>query len=374
MKLHCLYVYLTDACNLKCAHCWQAAPLKSSGELSYLPFDGCRRFLEETIKLGLRSVTLSGGEPMLNPDFTKFIDFFGSNGISCAVETNGMLIEGKRLSAIKRNRTYCAVSLDGTTAETHNKQRQSEEAYSLALRGIETLNREGLKFQIIMSISRMNYHDIEPLAARIAAEWPNCTLFKVNVVWPQGRAEDLKSQGALLSAVDIGAVACDVSAIERKFHLPISLHANPAFFTVSQLRQGICCGGSCGYHNALSVLADGSVSICSMGKLCSDYVLGHAKTMNVEEVWTTSPLLKSIHESTHLRLQGVCANCVFRRGCLGGCRAAALVEYGDFFGPSPSCQALYEKGRFSREWLIDQSSVSEYGPAPRGIVAVTSRS
>lgn len=67
-----LYLYLTDSCNLKCLHCFQNALVVGS----YLKFEDCKDFLDQSLELGLSSVTLSGGEPLLSPDFDLFLEYF----------------------------------------------------------------------------------------------------------------------------------------------------------------------------------------------------------------------------------------------------------------------------------------------------------
>jgi MoaA/NifB/PqqE/SkfB family radical SAM enzyme len=184
-----LYVYLTDDCNLQCSHCWQDAPMAGGHRTTFLDFDRTKPFLDEARRLGLQAVNLSGGEPMLSPDFCDFINYFGEHGIQCAIETNGMLISGPRLDAIRRHRPLCAVSIDGFSPETHNRQRGRDDAFEQTVRGIERLEGSQIPFELVMSVSRVNLNELEPLLERVAKDWHACRIFKINIVSPQGRGE-----------------------------------------------------------------------------------------------------------------------------------------------------------------------------------------
>jgi MoaA/NifB/PqqE/SkfB family radical SAM enzyme len=55
---------ITNACNLKCAHCYENAGKRSSNELTNQEII---RGLEIISKAGVTSIAFSGGEPASNP-------------------------------------------------------------------------------------------------------------------------------------------------------------------------------------------------------------------------------------------------------------------------------------------------------------------
>ena len=162
-RLSCLYIYLTDECNLHCIHCWQSAPLKGSGKYSSLKFNDCKKFLDDTLKMGLKSVIFSGGEPLLNPELRNFAEYLNRNRIQMTIETNGILISDKKiLNTILNYNVDCAISLDGVNSTTHNKQRGSANAFQKTIQSIDKLEKEKRFFQLIMAISKFNYDELIP--------------------------------------------------------------------------------------------------------------------------------------------------------------------------------------------------------------------
>jgi SynChlorMet cassette radical SAM/SPASM protein ScmF len=351
-ELTFLYIYLTDECNLSCIHCWQSAPLAGRGEYSHLKLAECKKFLNDTIAEGLRNITFSGGEPLLNTEFHKFAEYFNENNIHMSLETNGMLIEGKILNTIKKCNVYCAVSLDGVKPETHNKQRANKYAYQKTVQGIAKLEKAKIPYQLIMAISKFNYDELDPLLDWAAKNCKYCNKFKINIVNPSGRAGKMDKKGLLFNADEVPIISDEVAALIGKYPIEISLHVDPAFVSFKNFQLKYTCGGDCGYLSSLSILANGNVSICSMGKQVDKYVFGHVSTIDVKDAWGKNTFLNDMHENTHTKLKGICSNCIFRKQCLGGCRALALSTYGDFFAPHPRCQAYYDAGKFPASRLI----------------------
>lgn len=349
--LKCLYIYLSEACNLNCQHCWQAAP-SSTSKARPLQFSECAAFLDDALALGLQSVTLSGGEPLLNPDFSEFCEYFHSNGVTCTVETNGTLITGKNIGTIHSTEVYCAISLDGRKEGTHDAIRRHPGAYRRTLDGLRLLEARGLRYQIIMSITRSNYAEVSDLLQWLSSDWPSCNAFKINVVLPFGRAEELAVDGLLFRAAEYPQLIREIGEMNGRFRLSPMLHINPAFFPLAQLTNGTCCGGYCGFTGALSILPNGEVSICSLGKHYPQYAYGHVSQVNLQDLWNDDPLLTGIHTDAYKRLTGVCSKCVHKKVCVGGCRAFALRAYDDIFAPSPSCQRMYDINQFPPSRLV----------------------
>lgn len=350
--LYHLYIYLTDECNLKCIHCWQSAPLAGKGTWSSLEFDECKNFLDDAVGMGLKNTTISGGEPLLNPEFHKFAEYFHKNQIHMALETNGMLISKKRIfDTIKNCGVYCAISLDGINPETHNKHRGRKDAFDHTIRSITKLEQERINYQLIMAISKFNYNELIPLLEWTKERFKYCDSFKINIVKGLGRAEEMDKKRLLFKPEEFPKISEEIAGLVDRFPF-ITLHLDPVFISFKNLISKYSCGGHCGYTFSLSILANGNISICSLGKQMDKYAFGHVSRVDVKDVWADDPILSDIHENTHTKLQGICSNCIFKRRCLGGCRAEALCAYGDFFAPHPICQEYYDSGNFPKARLI----------------------
>ena len=109
---------LTAKCNLACRHCVVSAGAASREELSLAE---CCHLVDDLRAAGVPMAILSGGEPLLHPDFFAIAEYAERCGLVLQVATNATLIteaEAQRLAALG---IQAQVSLDGATPETHGR-------------------------------------------------------------------------------------------------------------------------------------------------------------------------------------------------------------------------------------------------------------
>ncbi len=134
-----LFFELTDACNMVCLHCGSCA---SPENRTYLSFDAVKRVLKEVAeKYEPHSIMicLTGGEPMLHPDFYEIAQSARTLGFQCGITTNATLIDAEAAKKIKDSGIRSvSVSLDGLE-ETHDWFRNCDGAYKRTVEGIKNL-------------------------------------------------------------------------------------------------------------------------------------------------------------------------------------------------------------------------------------------
>ena len=104
------------ACNLKCKHCYiEKNPYKQ--EKDFIPLDKIKNALLQTRGENLSSIYLTGGEPLMHPDFNTILRMC----LKCSnvtVMTNGVMINDKKARFLRKiddentNETIYRVSLD----------------------------------------------------------------------------------------------------------------------------------------------------------------------------------------------------------------------------------------------------------------------
>jgi MoaA/NifB/PqqE/SkfB family radical SAM enzyme len=153
--LNSFYFYLTSGCNLACKHCWISPTFQphgtTGGHLDYQLFELA---IEEGLPLGLSHVKLTGGEPLLHPDFVRMVDFLYQKSLGLTIETNGTLLTHD-LARFLWNRSrsgFISVSLDGSGAVTHDRFRGVSGSFEKACEAVAYLAEVGFKPQVIMTI------------------------------------------------------------------------------------------------------------------------------------------------------------------------------------------------------------------------------
>lgn len=181
-----LTIELTDACNLHCAHCYRDSGPREANHMRPEDLLACLRKLEAA---GLRSVELTGGEPLLYRGFDALVEYCCSAFSIVGILTNGTLItEAKaKFLARFRDKLVVSVSLDGACARTHDSRRGREGAFERTVHAIEQLSQEGIKVRVAMTFDDDNQEEIKPtldLARRLGAIKFGCA-----PVLPLGRAK-----------------------------------------------------------------------------------------------------------------------------------------------------------------------------------------
>jgi MoaA/NifB/PqqE/SkfB family radical SAM enzyme len=73
-ELKQLWLHLTYSCNLSCQHClFRCSPEKEAVELS---LEVAQNYIREGLELGVKEVYVTGGEPLLWSDLTKFLQWY----------------------------------------------------------------------------------------------------------------------------------------------------------------------------------------------------------------------------------------------------------------------------------------------------------
>ena len=80
----------TNSCNLKCKHCYQDAQLEPTAD--ELTLDEKLRFVDTIANAGVKVPMLSGGEPLLHPDFFPILEKLASRKMHASAASNATMI------------------------------------------------------------------------------------------------------------------------------------------------------------------------------------------------------------------------------------------------------------------------------------------
>ena len=117
-----LCVQITLKCNLICTHCRAASSPRTKIDIN-LPL--VKEFLSAVKSIGLKHVSISGGEPGVDKRIGDFTNWLLSEGFYVTITTNGtnhLLSQLKSSNVIPSRRLRINVSIDGAK-DTHNEIR-----------------------------------------------------------------------------------------------------------------------------------------------------------------------------------------------------------------------------------------------------------
>lgn len=105
---------LTGRCNYRCKHCYMSAP---HAVLPQPSTEECLAIADQIAACGVPCVSLTGGEPLIRPDFLRIVDRLLAGGVHIAtIMTNGSLVTEKLLDELEARGVRCEfnMSYDGT--------------------------------------------------------------------------------------------------------------------------------------------------------------------------------------------------------------------------------------------------------------------
>ncbi len=179
--LRWLFFEITNRCNLNCAHCGSSCT--SNGD--YLTVTDVKTTLN-SISQNKPSICLTGGEPMLHPQFFDIAECVQSMGFLWGMTTNATLINDAAAERLKQaGMSTVSVSLDGME-ESHDRLRHRQGAWKDALRGLMALQNAGFKPQVTTVLHQGNFDELDQLYELLSSM--GITSWRPINVEPIGRA------------------------------------------------------------------------------------------------------------------------------------------------------------------------------------------
>jgi SynChlorMet cassette radical SAM/SPASM protein ScmF len=371
LKLNTIYFYLNEGHNLACRVCWaqsranlglspdsgiqageQEDPLPAHGQLSPALF---QQALQEGLALGLRSVYLTGGEPLLHPQLDTLLVMLEQHDLKVFIETHGEGLTPELAARIARMaRANVAIDIDGADAATHDRLRAKPGSFETATRAVRMFAKAGLKPQIVFSLVKENAAQMTDLIR--LAEQLNAWSVRFFLVHPTATVQPPAMNAP--SPLEVEELIAIGRRVERELsqstRLPLFYDQPPAFRGLNP--QGPTqVHRRCGVLNAISVMSSGFYALCGFGGLSSDLVFGRVGVHSLEKIWSEHPMLLVLREGIPGRLAGVCERCVMKTTCMGSCVVQNYITTGSFWGPFWFCEAAERASLFPASRLRENA-------------------
>lgn len=316
----------TNACNLKCAHCYRDAGVKAEDELATTE---AKQMLTEIARAGFKIMIFSGGEPLLRADIFDLVRFAAAQGLRPVFGTNGTLITREVAAELKAAGTMgVGISLDSLDVGKHDRLRGVAGAWEGAVQGMENCRAVGLPFQMHTTVMDWNQGELESMTDFAVAQGAVAHHFFFLV--PTGRAVTIEQES--LRAEQYESVLRRIMDKQRTVDIELRPTCAPQFLRIAALmgvktrfRRGCLAGLSYCIVNPR-----GKVQPCAY----LPEVVGDVREMPFDAIWRTSEVFQKLRT---LAYGGGCGSCDFKGAC-GGCRArAAYYHGGDYMAEEPWC-------------------------------------
>lgn len=362
---------VTRACQLHCLHCRAEAqrhrdPRELTTEEGYA-------LIDSIAEMDHPLLVFTGGDPLERPDLCDFIRYGKRRGLQVSITPSATprVTREAILDVKQAGLERWAFSLDGSSAQIHDKFRGTKGSYDRTMAALGILRDEHIPIQINTTVTRYNLEDLENIAKVV--ESYGAVLWSVFFLVPTGRARskdmvtpeeheavmnwlyelskrssfDVKTtaaphyrrvvmQHAMAKGIESGAKAPDRSEMpsNRGFEIGSAVAVNlnrRAPVSTGDGRDPLRPGRGVNDGN-------GFLFISHIGDVYPSGFLpvkvGNIREDSLAELYRDSPVFRSLRDVNQLK--GKCGVCEFRQVC-GGSRARAYALTGDYLESDPSC-------------------------------------
>jgi radical SAM protein with 4Fe4S-binding SPASM domain len=272
-------------------------------------------------EIGCSEMDILGGEPMLVPWMSDFVNHVTGSGTAVNISTNGSLPHVvDRLSKNNTGLLTVGFSLHGFS-EVHHSLTAADN-FSKAVTGIQKMRENGKGPVAKSALTRANANEIRPLVKYLRALG-----IKRYYLLYEDRigGNDLSS---CLSYPEFMRFYAGVQNDMKPFH--IGFVAASGFYKYGGQAYGRCGAGI----EKIAVMPDGSVFPCNLFAGFEEFRLGNIFLDGIEKIWN-NPILKPFR-TTH---KNACRmdDCSCSANCSGGCPAHSYFFYGTLDRADPRC-------------------------------------
>lgn len=336
----------TRRCNLSCKHCRAVAedhPYDNelSTQASYTLLDQIR-------EVGQPIIILTGGEPLLRDDIFDIASYGTRIGLRMVMAINGTLITPEiaikiKASGIKR----ISVSLDGSSASSHDNFRGLEGAFDRSIEGLTIARDAGIEFQINTTITKTNLKEIPGIFA--LAENLGAVAHHIFLLVPTGRGKYIFDNS--IDAREYEDTLNWFYDQRDKTSLQLKATCAPHYYRILRQRAKEEGKKVTFESHGLDAVTRGCLAgtgfcfISHVGRVqtCGflDVECGDITKQSFKDVWENSQVFNELRNFKNL--EGKCGICEYQRVC-GGCRARAYEASGSYLTQEPLCSYQPSKG------------------------------
>lgn len=320
---------LLPVCNLSCRMCYvrkSLAEVQAAG--GYMSGEEWLEIADEFLKEGLLYPLLTGGEPLLHPDFQMIFQSMQQKGLQISVNSNGTLIDHEMARWFGSHiPTRINITLYGASEETYEALCGNGAAYEKVMHAIECLKAYNVPMKFNTSITNWNKHELD--AMHQLAKKLNVPIQTATYMFPPiRRHEEGFGQNDRLSPEEAGHMRARADYLKSDPKVFLGIAETYARFLPydqavkvpqwdPQMKMQCRAGNSSVWINWQGEMINcgmyGSVAIPLKGR-------------SVKDAWQ-----QMVRETTELRYEPACAQCVNRPIC-HPCISMVYNESGDVNG------------------------------------------
>jgi radical SAM protein with 4Fe4S-binding SPASM domain len=333
-----IWLHVTNACPLECYYCARESDphVDRTDELT----------LEEIVNLyenlpegPLYKTVITGGEPFLRADVPEIVKTAKKHGITM-LTTNGLVNDKSRLLDALEYLDAIQISVDGPTAELHDKMR-GKGSFEAAMSTMAALKDSGYKnYWLSTTATHDNFKHLSEML-KFAYIHGACGLY-VGRLMPSGRSrnnnnifpEEAEIEKELEKLWSAYGTLVEFHKNSQKFNFILEIARSKVYRTVFNAKYATC---GLGGNGTISVAHNGDVYPCHQLHV-DEFKIGNVRKEPLHKLLQKASAHYSSYTVDHLPR---CKDCSIRYMCRGGCLALTYFLTGNLKNENPECSRNY---------------------------------
>lgn len=319
------------------------------------------RMLEDLSQFKIPALLLSGGEPLMHPDFFALAGEAKKLGLRLTLSTNGTLITQDMAQRVAATGfTYVGISFDGLYA-VNDRFRGVDRAFRKALGGLRRLKELGQRVGLRFTLTRRNIESLPEIFEMVEREGIDRVCFYHLVYAGRGRhmAQDDLSPGQMRQAIDTillktrdlvkGGWPGEVLTVDNHVdgvYLYLTLLAEGHLSEAEKAYQWLSWNGGGANSSGVGIAHVDAQGNVHPDQFWQEVTLGNIRERPLSDIWQdeSNPMLKNLRNRLPL-LKGRCGSCRWKNLCGGSFRVRAQFAHHDPWAPDPACYLTDEEIR-----------------------------
>lgn len=305
---------LTYDCNLKCRFCYAGCnctvnPAGSDKEMSLRDFKATIETISEEAKVP--SISFTGGEPTLRPEILlQCIAYARELGMRVNLISNGTRIDQKFAEKlIAAGLDSVQISIEGVTAEIHDKIVQSPGAFAKSINAVKIFRELGIHVHTNTTLNRLNVEDCLSLPPFVKNTL-QLERFSMNLIIPAGSG--VVNSELVIPYSEVGEIVLSIQKESKKHGVEFMWYSPIPMCMFNTITNELGNKGCAACDGLISVAPNGDVLPCAS----YDQPVGNLRKSAFSKIWKGA-------EATFFRdkkfAHSICQQCDSFAVCNGAC-------------------------------------------------------
>lgn len=353
---------ITLVCNMSCLHCGSYAGRSREQEMS---LEQMLDVADQLADIGVKRLTLSGGEPLLRPDWDIIAKRLIDRGVHTGMISNGFkMLDNLEKFEKLHGMEVIAMSLDGMR-ETHDAFRRVPGSFDRIVAAFKALHARGFYTAAITSISNLNIHELDEMHDLLVSL--NADAWQLQTLFGGGR---MRERPDLMPGPDGVEKVARFIARKHAAKTPLNIFPADCIGYGTELEPQIRTspwGGCQAGLRAIGIEANGNVKGClSLYPELQEgnpFVEGNLQKEKLIDIWNKPGAFSYNRDFRPSRAQGYCRDCQLLNKCRCGCSAQAYFSSGTTY-ENPYCMLYNRMSKAAQAANAETAQTSAKGSIP----------